>query len=457
VKDGRVSIVCEYSSDFIIKYRDSIISQDKRDKFELHLLNCETCRRKLALDKEFIDFLKTENSTAKNFNKVQVMSNIDLNKYNSGKGKFMAKLIKWKSISIKFAAIAVICIGGISMTHISPVREGFKTLSLSILNKQSRLNDNFSTGSGSDTIQVSTPKPSAPVISSNGILPNYVDFDKLPDNYTLEDAKTDGCVVFEGSFLTSGEKEWDNFIEITQNSQSAKIRIVNQSEYDNSDLYMRDLLFDGTTYYTVNKNGAIGQFKYLNHYPSETSDKYVLVNKKDVLLEQLSITKSITENDHIYSNHYCMPNIDIKGIWPNYVSLNELPVDYTLEDAKTDGCVVFQDCSLISGEPEWKAFVETTRKGQPTTIRIVACFSEDFNTNLYIEDLLFDGSNYYVLEKDSIVEQYKYLNHYPSETADQYILVDIKDISHDQLFRSLASSDINDHIRQKIIYYNNLK
>lgn len=168
--------MCDYSSDFIIKYRDSVISQDEKDKFELHLLNCEACRNKVALDKDFIDYLKTENSTAKNFNKVQVMSNIDLNKYHFGKGKFMAKLIKWKSISIKIAAISVVCIGGISLAHIIPVREGFKTLSLS------RLNDNVSAGSGSDTIQASTPKPSAPVISSNGILSNYVDFDKLPEN-----------------------------------------------------------------------------------------------------------------------------------------------------------------------------------------------------------------------------------------------------------------------------------
>lgn len=38
-------------------------------------------------------------------------------------------------------------------------------------------------------------------------LPNYTNFNELPAGYTLGDAKTDGCVVFEDSFLTSGEAE----------------------------------------------------------------------------------------------------------------------------------------------------------------------------------------------------------------------------------------------------------
>lgn len=168
VKDGMVnSIMCKYSSDFIIKYRDSSISQNEKYKFELHILNCEICRSLVALDKEFIEFLK-DDSTAKKLRINQVMSNIDLNKYNSGRGKVMSKLQKWKSNSIKIAVILlVVCGVGLFFSQIRPIREGFKTVSLSILDKQARLNNKDTTSSrdksGPDSIQPSSQVSNIPI------------------------------------------------------------------------------------------------------------------------------------------------------------------------------------------------------------------------------------------------------------------------------------------------------
>jgi len=440
--------VCNYDSEFIIRYRDSVVSQEEKEKFELHLLDCETCRRKVALDKKLIDFLKSENSATYSLNKSQVMSNIDLNKYDSGKGNLMAKLVKWKSISIKVAAVLVVCIGGIALAQINPVREGLKTISLNILDKRSRLYDNTS----EDIIPASTPKPSIPVISSNGILPNYVDLDKLPESYTVDDAKKDGCVVFEGLFLTSGETEWESFLEMTQKGQPAKIRLVHYSENADFDFNIIDLLFDGKTYYVAGKKGIANQYKYINHYSSETYDYYVLSNIKDISLEQLSKSFDIINCSFIYTNHYRMPKIDIKSIWPNYTSCHELPEDYTIEDAKRDGCVVIENFSFTSGETEWEDFLELTKKCISATIRIVSYYQNDTISELTIKDLLFDGSTYYVIQKDGIAEQYKYLKHYPLENGDKYILCDIKDISWDEIFHSLLSSDLRNHIRYKYIF-----
>ena len=36
----------------------------------------------------------------------------------------------------------------------------------------------------------------------------------------------------------------------------------------------------------------------------------------------------------------------VRDSLPKYINFNELPENYTLEDAKTDGCVVFEDLSL---------------------------------------------------------------------------------------------------------------
>lgn len=178
--------MCNYSSDFIIKYRDSNISKDEKDKFELHILNCEVCRSLVALDKEFIDFLQNNNSAIKKLNKIQVMSNIDLNKYNSRRKKFIIKLLKWKSTSTKIAAILlIVCATSLSLALISPLREGFKSIALNVLDKQSRLNvpSSSSNKSGSDSTQVSTPPPplDTPIVSTLGTLKNgeYLDQTKV--------------------------------------------------------------------------------------------------------------------------------------------------------------------------------------------------------------------------------------------------------------------------------------
>ncbi len=187
VKDGMVSVMCKYNSDFIIKYRDSNISQDEKDKFELHILNCEVCMNLLALDNEFIDFLKDDNCSASaKFSKIQVMSNIDLNKY-SGRGKVMVKLSKWKSTSIKIAAILfIVSAVGLSFKLISPIRESFKAVALSILDKQNRLNDNLPT-----TIPLPTINVISEVIKTNDPDIKSAEAKEVVKNYFTAYAKMD--------------------------------------------------------------------------------------------------------------------------------------------------------------------------------------------------------------------------------------------------------------------------
>ena len=35
---------------------------------------------------------------------------------------------------------------------------------------------------------------------------NYIPYDEIPDNYSLDDAKKDNCVVHENSNITSGQE-----------------------------------------------------------------------------------------------------------------------------------------------------------------------------------------------------------------------------------------------------------
>lgn len=156
----------------------------------------------------------------------------------------------------------------------------------------------------------------------------------------------------------------------------------------------------------------------------------------------------------------CSRNNDIQEGLPNFTDINDLPTSYTLEDAKLDGCVVFEDLTLRSGESNWNEFIDLSQSDQEATIRIVFYYSDD--SVFYIKDLSFDGSYYYVSEKDVETKQYKYLNHYSIKpdndasykTFDYYILVNEKDISFDSLEKSMASSKSGDYIDQYRIFIN---
>lgn len=159
----------------------------------------------------------------------------------------------------------------------------------------------------------------------------------------------------------------------------------------------------------------------------------------------------------------CSQNTNIKKTLPDFEDINDLPTSYTLEDAKLDGCVVFEDLTLISGEANWKEFLDLSQSDKEATIRIVTYYSDE--STLYIRDLSFDGSYYYVTEKYEESKQYRFLNHYTIKadnnasykTFDYYILVNEKDVSFDSLERSMTSSKSDAYIDQYRIYINQIQ
>jgi hypothetical protein len=94
---------------------------------------------------------------------------------------------------------------------------------------------------------------------------DYIPYNKIPDNYSLDDAKTDNCVVFENDNIISGQFVWDNFIKQTEKNEKCFVRLVfyytrGFPEWHDPDYYdwianenyplmfIQDLKFDGKTY-----------------------------------------------------------------------------------------------------------------------------------------------------------------------------------------------------------------
>jgi len=138
---------------------------------------------------------------------------------------------------------------------------------------------------------------------------------QLPENYDLNDAKNDNCVIFENNDITYGQAVWDNFISTTKNGLSATVRLVfyytldDPSHYSNEyyeeikDDYpiinIKDLSFDGEKYFNESfEDGKLisKEYKYLLKYEGKPSSSaalyseyiyYVLVNNNTVTWDDI--------------------------------------------------------------------------------------------------------------------------------------------------------------------------
>lgn len=156
-----------------------------------------------------------------------------------------------------------------------------------------------------------------------------IPLESLPADYSLEQAKEDGCVVYESSDITSGQEIWDKFIKAVNAGKEATVRLgfyytldpskcdpeyYESAKDDYPILFIRDLTFDGTSYtirgYEDGKEN-VKTYKYLMKYegqaetPDATYDsyvRYVLTNNDTVTWEQ--IVHGIFSSSGDYINHY---------------------------------------------------------------------------------------------------------------------------------------------------------
>jgi hypothetical protein len=162
---------------------------------------------------------------------------------------------------------------------------------------------------------VCTSKQSEPSsIKAVGDVHQYMPYEQLPEDYGLEDAKSDGCVVFENHIVTSGAEVWQKFIKRTENGEKAKIRLAFYYTMDEQDvseeyyaeekdgfpiMYIQDLSFDGMTYrlyYTIDADTYQYEYPYLVKHTGTPSSKtalynsyvyYYLVRDEDITYNQI--------------------------------------------------------------------------------------------------------------------------------------------------------------------------
>ncbi len=161
------------------------------------------------------------------------------------------------------------------------------------------------------------------------------------------------------------------------------------------------------------------------------------------------------------------------------VALEALPEDYSLEQAKADGCVVMEDGQLTAGRERFLHFAENP--AQDGSVRVVHYYTlddpsryapelyeeiKDSYPHLFVHDLICNGKEGYIwrgCEDDELIVERKY--HYmlrmeappdgPAATWDhavRYVLVNDADVTWKDIWTGMISSQSNAYIDHAVVY-----
>lgn len=161
------------------------------------------------------------------------------------------------------------------------------------------------------------------------------------------------------------------------------------------------------------------------------------------------------------------------------VSLNQLSDNYSLDNAKSDNCVIFEDGDITYGQSEWDSFITKTENSKSATVRLAfyytlgdpSQYSEEYYEEikddypvLYINDLIFDGKKYIIesIEDGQLISKdYKYLIKYDGQPSSvsalfskytYYVLVNDNTITWDDIEHGMLSSQLGDYIDHYLVY-----
>ena len=158
-------------------------------------------------------------------------------------------------------------------------------------------------------------------------------------------------------------------------------------------------------------------------------------------------------------------------------TLEEIPETYTLEDAKKDGLVVYEDSSITSGQETWDDFIKKCDKKEEASVLLAFYYTigdashyskelyeeiKDEYPILYIQKLFFNGSEYTITwyeDEQLITKTYNYLMKYEGKPRSQtaifsdyvyYVLINDNSVTWEDIEDGMLSSQLGasiDHIK----------
>ncbi len=105
------------------------------------------------------------------------------------------------------------------------------------------------------------------LLSACGEKPEPTPLEDLPEDYSLEQAKEDGCLVTEDGIVTSGRESWEDFLKASEAGKTASVRLCSYYTLDDPSrydpdyyesikddyplLFLKDLSYDGERFTAV--------------------------------------------------------------------------------------------------------------------------------------------------------------------------------------------------------------
>jgi len=78
------------------------------------------------------------------------------------------------------------------------------------------------------------------LLSGCGGKPEMLPLEELSEDYSLEQAKEDGCLVTEDGIVTSGRDAWEKFLKAADAGKSASVRLCTYYTLDDPSRYDPD-------------------------------------------------------------------------------------------------------------------------------------------------------------------------------------------------------------------------
>lgn len=155
------------------------------------------------------------------------------------------------------------------------------------------------------------------------------------------------------------------------------------------------------------------------------------------------------------------------------IPLEELPDNYSLEQAKEDGCVVHENGDVTYGGGLFEEFFRTAASGKTDQVRLAFYYTLDDSSGydpeyyesvknsypcLYIQELSFDGEQYTIRwyeDGEEFIRNYSYIMKYegPAESPDalyqsyiRYVLTNDEKVTWQELMHGMVSSRMGDYI-----------
>ena len=181
--------------------------------------------------------------------------------------------------------------------------------------------------------------------------------------------------------------------------------------------------------------------------------------------------QTIAEDAHVSNSHLEPP-----GEWE---ALELLPEDYSLEQAKADGCVVLEDGQITSGKERFLRFAENCSDRRNDSVRIAMHYTlgdpsrydpdyyeevKDSYPRLFFHDLIYDGRTYtwQGYEDGELVERrYSYMLRMENppegpaaawDHAIRYVLVNDPNVTWGDIWHGMISSQSDAYIDHAVVY-----